>query len=97
VPQSTTLYPSPSSLFSADARPSTEPPRLPDLLATPGSWGREARALTALAQARGLRLDSEHLLYSDVRDLVTLQRLLRGIETASARHLPRELRAYVCA
>ncbi len=70
---------------------------LDELLAVPGSWGREARAVVSLAADRGICLDDESLIYSDVRDLITLERELRQIEFAGVRHLPRELRGYVCA
>ncbi len=41
-----------------------------------GSWGREFRELLTLAEARQVRLDSERLVYYDVRDLQALQRRL---------------------
>jgi hypothetical protein len=71
---------------------------LTDLLATPGSWSREARTVLSMASERGICLDDERLIYSDVHDLVTLERELRQIATADVRrHLPRELRDYICA
>lgn len=38
-----------------------------------GSWPREARRVTMLAQELGLALDDEALLWYDVRELVTLR------------------------
>ena len=38
-----------------------------------GAWSREARAVLALAQERGVTLDDDTLVYSDVRDLQTMQ------------------------
>ena len=78
-----------------DTHAPTEPARLADLLAVPGSWSREARYTLWLARERGLCLSDERLIYSDVRDLVTLQRLLR--ETARPSDAPRALRDYLCA
>lgn len=37
-----------------------------------GAWSHEARAVLARAQAFGVVLDEERLIYSDVRDLQTL-------------------------
>ena len=95
--QSITMYSSSTPTITADEQSSTEPTQLSDLLATPGSWSREARSTVTLAHERGLCLDDERLIYSDVRDLITLQRLLREIEIAPVHHLPRELASYVCA
>ncbi|HLJ82197.1 MAG TPA: hypothetical protein VKT52_11970 [Ktedonobacterales bacterium] len=38
-----------------------------------GAWSREARAVLALAQERGVTLDDDTLVYSDVRDLQAMQ------------------------
>jgi hypothetical protein len=91
----TTLAPY-APLFRASARPSPQQERLNELLAQPGSWSREARIAQGLAVERGVRLDADRLVYSDVRDLVSLQRALRQLDGSSAMHrLPRELRPYV--
>lgn len=42
-----------------------------------GAWSREARALLALAEQRGITLNEETLVYSDVRDLQGWQARLR--------------------
>lgn len=42
-----------------------------------GAWARELSLTLALAARARLRLDGETLLYSDVRDLLALQRELR--------------------
>jgi hypothetical protein len=46
---------------------------LNEIMAGGGAWSREARALLALAQERGVALDDETLIYSDVRDLQAMQ------------------------
>lgn len=38
-----------------------------------GAWSREARSLLALAQERGVTLDDNTLVYSDVRDLQAME------------------------
>ncbi|HEX8728092.1 MAG TPA: hypothetical protein VF739_05700 [Ktedonobacterales bacterium] len=43
-----------------------------------GAWMREACLALALAAQAHIRLDEEQLIYSDVRDLMALQRRLRG-------------------
>ncbi|HLZ25513.1 MAG TPA: hypothetical protein VKQ30_25600 [Ktedonobacterales bacterium] len=43
------------------------------------AWSREARALLALAQERGIALDDNALIYSDVRDLQTIQTRLQVV------------------
>lgn len=46
-----------------------------------GAWSREARearAVLALAQERGVTLDDDTLVYSDVRDLQAMQRRLQA-------------------
>jgi hypothetical protein len=69
---------------------------LNEILARPGSWSREARAALGLAGEYGVHLDVERLVYSDVRDLITLQHTLRQLAPcAESRHLPRELRPYL--
>lgn len=42
-----------------------------------GAWSREARALLTLAEQRGVTLDEETLMYSDVRDLQGWQARVR--------------------
>lgn len=46
---------------------------LKEVMCGHSAWSREARALLALAQERGVALDDETLVYSDVRDLQTMQ------------------------
>jgi hypothetical protein len=46
---------------------------LKEIMAGGGAWSREARALLTLAQERGIALDDETLIYSDVRDLQAMQ------------------------
>ena len=46
---------------------------LKEIMSGGGAWSREARTLLALAQARGVALDDETLIYSDVRDLQAMQ------------------------
>lgn len=42
-------------------------------VAIEGSWEREARRVTMLAQELGMALDDEALLWNDMRELVTLR------------------------
>lgn len=51
---------------------------LKDIMTGASAWSREARALLALAEQRGIALDEEALLYSDVRDLQGWQARLRA-------------------
>ena len=91
----TTLAPY-APLFRASERPSPQQARLSELLAQPGSWSREARIVQELASKRGACLDVEWLIYSDVRDLVSLQHALRQLDPSSTvSRLPRELRLYL--
>ncbi|HEY7848917.1 MAG TPA: hypothetical protein VIC27_02575 [Ktedonobacterales bacterium] len=43
-----------------------------------GAWMREVSLTLALAAQAHIELDEEALIYSDVRDLMALQRRLRG-------------------
>lgn len=55
-----------------------------------GAWMREATLTLALAAQAHIQLDESALIYSDVRDLMALQRRLREAATGSQR-------ASVCA
>ena len=46
---------------------------LKEMMCGHSAWSREARALLALAQERGVALDDDTLVYSDVRDLQAMQ------------------------
>ncbi len=50
-----------------------------------GAWMREATLALALAAQANIRLDEATLIYSDVRDLMALQRALRVAATGSQR------------
>lgn len=62
-----------------DAVSTTEYPQLQAVLhsAGGGAWVREASLTLALAAQANVRLDEATLIYSDVRDLMALQRQLR--------------------
>jgi hypothetical protein len=93
---SNTTLASYAPLFRSAERPSAQQTQLSEILALPGSWGREARAALGLAGEHGVRLDVVRLVYSDVRDLISLQHALRQLgASAASRHLPRELRPYL--
>lgn len=51
-----------------------------------GAWTREASLTLALAAQAGVRLDESTLIYSDVRDLMALQRTLRETQARMAKH-----------
>lgn len=48
---------------------------LKEVMCGHSAWSREARALLALAQERGVTLEDDTLVYSDVRDLQAMQAL----------------------
>ena len=48
-----------------------------------GAWMREATLALALAAQADIQLDETALIYSDVRDLMALQRALREVATGS--------------
>lgn len=48
-----------------------------------GAWMREATLTLALAAQAHIELDESALIYSDVRDLMALQRALREVATGS--------------
>lgn len=51
-----------------------------------GAWTREASLTLALAAQAGVRLDEPALIYSDVRDLMALQRTLREMKSRHDKH-----------
>ena len=53
-------------------------------LRTESAWTREARAVLRLADERGLCLDEERLLLSDVRDLQALRAELEALPVPRA-------------
>ncbi|HEY7850981.1 MAG TPA: hypothetical protein VIC27_13000 [Ktedonobacterales bacterium] len=70
-----------------DAAQTAEYPRLQAVLrgAGGGAWMREVSLTLALAAQAHIHLDETALIYSDVRDLMSLQRSLRATRTAAER------------
>ena len=58
-------------------------------VAIEGSWEREARRVTMLAQELGMALDDEALLWNDMRELVTLRLRLQEALNRTRRGSPR--------
>lgn len=67
------------------------------VLAGETAWAREAREALQLARERGLDLDEEQLIVSDVRDLQALVSELRliSIPRAHVPHTAHHLRHYL--